>query len=107
LDAVVEKGEEIIWDYAFERLAVEEPQAEPQAVEFRAAQEGAAFGFEVVIEIADKIDGADTVERKLFVLTVLSEQVDRIELAETRGIEVAPERLAVVELDDHLFVGTG
>jgi len=41
------------------------------------------------------------------VLAVLGKEVERIELAEARGIEIAAEGLAVVELDDHLFVGAG
>jgi len=41
------------------------------------------------------------------VLAVLSEEVQRIEFAEARGIEVAAKRLAVVELNNHLFVGAG
>ena len=38
---------------------------------------------------------------------VLGEEVEGIELAEARGIKVAPEGLAVVEFDDHFFVGAG
>ena len=40
-------------------------------------------------------------------LAVLGEKVEGIELAEARGIQIAAEGLAVVELDDHLFVGAG
>ncbi len=107
MDAVVEEREEIVGDDAFERLAVEETQAKPEAIELGTAQEGTALRFEIVVEIADKINRADAGERKLFVLAVLSEEVNGIELAEARGIEIAAEGFAVIELDDHLFVGAG
>jgi hypothetical protein len=88
-------------------LTVQEAETEPEAIKFGAAEEGAAFGLKVVIEIAHKIDGTDAGERKLFVLAVLGEQIKGIELTQARGIEVAAEGFAVVELDDHLFVGAG
>ena len=37
LEAVVEQGEEVVGDHAFEGLAVDEAQADPEAVEFGAA----------------------------------------------------------------------
>jgi len=107
LDAVVEKREKIVGYDAFEGLAVQEAETEPEAIKFGAAKEGAAFGLKVVIEVAHKIDGTDTGERELLVLAVLGEQIKGVELAETRGIEVAAEGFAVVELDNHLFVGAG
>ena len=84
LDAVVEEGEQVVGDDTFEGLAVEEAQANPEAVELGAAEKGFALGFEVVVEIADEIDGADLGERELFVFAVLGEQVEGIELAEAR-----------------------
>jgi hypothetical protein len=107
LDAVIEEREEIVGDDSFEVLAVQESQPEPETVQFGATEEGAALGFEIVIEIADEIDGSNAREWNLLVLAVLSEEVKRIEFAEARGIEVAAKRLAVVELDNHLFVGAG
>ena len=107
LDAVVKKREQVVGDDTFEGLAVEEAQAKPEAVEFGAAEKGAALGFEVVIEIADEVDGADFGERKLLVLAVLGQQVDGIELPEVRGIQVATKGFAVEQLDNDLFVGGG
>jgi hypothetical protein len=107
LDAVVEQREQIVGDYTFEGLAVKEAQAKPKAIEFGAAEKGATLGLEVVVKIADEIDGADADEGQLLMLAVGGEKVDGIELTETRGIEVPAERLAVVKLNDHLFVGAG
>ena len=90
-----------------EGLTVKKAQAKPEAIEFGAAEKGATLGLEVVVKIADEIDGADADEGQLLMLAVGGEKVDGIELTETRGIEVAAERFAVVKLDDHLFMGAG
>jgi len=105
LDAVVEEREQVVRDDTFQRLAVEEAQAEPEAVKLGTAEESAALGLEVVIEIAYEVDGADFGERKLFMFAILGQEVDRIELAEAGGVEVATKGFAVEELDDDLFVG--
>lgn len=107
LNTVVEEREEIVGDHTFEGLPVQESQPEPQAVQFRTAEESAALRFEIVIEVADEIDGANAREWNLLALALLSEEVERIEFAEARGIKVAAKRLAVVELNNHLFVGAG
>ena len=107
MDAVVEQREKIVGDDAFEGQTIKEAEAKPEAIEFGAAEERAALGFEVVIEIAYEVDGADFGERKLFMLAVLGQQVDGIELAEARGIQVATKGFAVEELDNDLFVGGG
>ena len=83
MEAVVEEAEEVVGDDAFEGVAVDEAEADPEPVEFRAAQEGFALGFEVVGEFADEIDGADLGERDFFVLSVGGEQVDGVGLAQT------------------------
>ncbi len=82
MEAVVEEAEEVVGDDAFEGVAVDEAEADPEPVEFRAAQEGFALGFEVVGEFADEIDGADFGKRDFFVFAVGSEQVDGVGLAE-------------------------
>jgi len=107
LDAVVEEGQEIVGEDAFEGLAIEEAEAEPKAVEFGAAKKGFALGCEVVIEIADEINGANAGERKLLVFAIVSEEIEGIELAEARGIEIPAHGFVVVEFDDDLFVGGG
>jgi hypothetical protein len=82
LQAVVEEREEVVRDYAFERVAVGVAQADPQAVELGAAEEDFAFGLEIVREFADEIDGADARERKFLVLAFEGEEIDRIGLAQ-------------------------
>lgn len=67
LDAIVEEREQVVGDDTFKGLAIEEAQAKPKAIEFRAAKESFALGLEVVIKIADKIDGANFGQRELFV----------------------------------------
>ena len=78
MEAVVQEAQEVIGDYAFEGFAVDEAEANPQAVEFGAAEESFAFGFEVVGELADEIDGADLGEGDFFVLTVGGQKVDGV-----------------------------
>ena len=91
----------------FEGVAVDESEADPEAIEFGTAEEGFALGLEVVGEFADEIDGADFGERDFFVFAVGSEQVDGVGLAEAGRIEVAAEALAVGESDDDFFVSRG
>ena len=86
METVVEQAEEVVGDDAFEGVAVDEAEADPEAIEFGTAEEGFAFGFEIVGELADEIDGADFGERDFFVLAVGSEQVDGVGLTEARGI---------------------
>ena len=78
MEAVVEEAEEVVGDDAFEGVAIDEAEADPEAVEFGAAEEGFALGFEIVGEFADEIDGADFGEGDFFVLAVGSEQVDGV-----------------------------
>jgi hypothetical protein len=78
LEAVIEEAEEVVGDNAFEGVAIDEAEADPEAVEFGAAEEGFALGLEVVGEFADEIDGANFGERDFFVFTVGSEQVDGV-----------------------------
>ena len=107
LDTVVDERKEIVGDDAFQGFAIEKSKTEPKAIELGAAKEGFALRFEVVIEIAHKIDGANLGEGKLVVLAVLGEQVDGVELAEARGVQVPAQGFVVVQRDDHLFVGRG
>jgi hypothetical protein len=89
LQAVVHQRQEIVGNHAFEGVAVEETETEPEAVEFGATEEGLAFGFKVVVEITHKIDRADFGKREFLMLAVWSKQVERIDLPEARGIEIA------------------
>ena len=107
LDAVVDEREQVVGDDAFEGFAVEEPETQPEAIEFRAAEESFAFGLKVVIEIADEIDGSNFGEGNFLMLAVLGEQIEGIKLAEARGVEIAAQGLTVVQRDDDLFVGRG
>ena len=107
LDAVVEKREKVIGDYAFERVAIQEAQAEPEAVELGTAEEGFALRFVIAFEVADEVDGPDFGEGQLLMFAIGSEQVERVELAEAAGVEVAAQGLAVKKSDDDLLVGRG
>lgn len=107
LDAVVQERQQIVRNDAFKRIAVKEAEAQPQAIKLGAAQECFALGFKVAIEIAHKIDGANAGEWKLLMLAIVGEKIDRVELTDTRRIEVAAKRFAVLQFDNHLFVGGG
>ncbi len=107
MDAVVENGEQIVGNDAFEGFAVEIAEAEPKAVEFGAAEEGLALGLEVVGKVADKIDGTNSVERDFLVLAVGRKEIDGIGLTEASGIQIAAKRLFVGEDNDDLLVSRG
>ena len=107
LDAVVQERQQIVRNDAFKRIAVKEAQAKPQAIKLGAAEECFALGFKVAIEITHKIDGANAGEWKLLMLAIVGEKIDRVELTDTRRIEVAAKRFAVLQFDNHLFVGGG
>jgi hypothetical protein len=107
LDAVVEKREEVVGDDSFEGFAVGVAEADPKAVEFGAAKEGFAFRFEVTVEFANEVERTDAFERDLLVFAVGGEEIERVDLAEPRGIEVALHGFTVHERDDDLFVSRG
>lgn len=107
LDPVVEEREQVVGNDPFQGLAVQETQPKPEAIQFWAAQKGSALWLEVIIEIAHKVDGADAGKRQLLMLAMLSEEIEGIDLAEARRVEIAAERPPVVQLHDHLLVGAG
>ena len=78
VETVVEEAEEVVGDDAFERVTVDEAEADPEAIEFWAAEESFALGFEIVGKFADEIDRANFGKRNFFVLTVGGEQVDGV-----------------------------
>jgi hypothetical protein len=81
LHAVIQEREQVVGDDAFQDLMIDEPETDPEAVEFGAAQEGFALGLKVVGELANEINGAHLGEGDLFVLAVGSEEIDGIGLA--------------------------
>ena len=107
LDAVVEEAEKVIGDDAFEDFAVSVAEADPKAVEFGSGEKGFTFGLEVAIEFADEIEGADAVERDLFVLAVGREEIERVDLTEAGRVEVSPQGLAVHQRYNDLLMGRG
>lgn len=107
LDAVVEKREQIVGDDAFHGFAVGVAEADPKAVELGAREEEFALGFEVAVEFADEIEGADALQGDLFVFAIGSEEIERVDLAEASRIEVAPHGFAVHERDDDFLMRRG
>ncbi len=107
LNAVVEKGKKVVGNDAFEHFTVGVAEADPEAVEFRTAQEGFAFGFEVTVKFADEVKRADAIEGDLLVLAIGSEEIERIDLAQAGRIEVAPQGFAVHERDNHFLMRRG
>jgi hypothetical protein len=107
LDAVIEHAEQVIGNDAFDGLAVHVTQADPESVEFGAAEEGFAFRFKIVGEVANEINGAHLFEGNLFVFPFGSEEVDGVSLAQAGGIQIAAEGLLVGEDKDDLLVGRG
>lgn len=107
LDASVEHVEEVVGDDAFHHVVVAEAQADPEAVELGAAEEGFALGNELVGEFADEVDGFNSVEGEGAVLAVGGQEVNRLGAAERRGVEVAADRGVVEQEDDDFLVRRG
>jgi hypothetical protein len=86
LQPVVHDRKQVVLNDTFKSVTVEEAQAEPKAVELGAAEEGFAFGLEIVVEITDKIDQANFREWQLLMFAGGSEQVQRVDLSEPRRV---------------------
>lgn len=76
LNACVEHVEEVVGYDAFHYVVVAEAEADPEAVELGAAEEGFALGLEIVGEFADEVNRFDVVESQGAVLAVQREQID-------------------------------
>jgi len=107
LDAVVEKAEKIVGDDAFEDFAVGVAEADPEAVELGAGEEGFALGLEVAVEFADEVKRADAFEGDLLVFAVGCEEIERVDLAQAGWVEISPQGLTVHERDDDLLMSRG
>jgi len=105
--SVVEEGEEVVGDDALDGFVVGVAEAHPEAVELGAAEEDFALGLEVVVEVANEVDGADFFERDGLMLTVGSEDVYGIGVSQAGRIQVAADRAAVGKDDDDFLVGGG
>ena len=86
MEAIVEEAEQVVGYDAFEGVAVDEAEADPEAVELGAAEEGFALGLEVVGELTDEVDGPDFGEWDFFVFAVGGKQVNGVGLAQPRRV---------------------
>ena len=107
MDSVIQEGEEVVGYDAFKGFSVDITELDPKAIEFGTAQEGLALGFEIVVEIADKVDRAHLGKRDFLVFAVRSEQIDGIYLTKARRVEVAAQGFLVDELHNDLLVRRG
>jgi hypothetical protein len=107
LQAVVEQREQVIGYNAFECGSIGEAQAYPQAIELRAAQKSFAFRLKVVRKLSYKIDRTDFSQRNLLVLTIRSEDVNRVSLPQSSWTEIAANGLLVQEFDNDFLVRRG
>jgi len=107
LYAVVQQGEKIIGNNAFESVPIREAQADPEAIELGAAQKSLAFGLKVVRKLPYKIDSADFSQWNLLMLTIWSEDVNRVSLPESSWTEIAANGLLVQEFDNDFLVRRG
>lgn len=107
LYAVVEQGEQVVGNDAFDGVTIAEAQAHPKAVELGPAEESFALGLKVVGEFPHKVDRADFGEWDLLVLTVGRQQIDRVSLSQAGGTEIAAQRGAIQKRNDNFLVGRG
>ena len=107
MDAIIEHREQVIGDHAFDRFSVAVTEADPKPVQLGAAKEGFALGFKIVGELAHKINRAYPGERNLLVFAIWSKQVDRISIAEPRGVQIAADGLLVRKDKDDFLVSRG
>ena len=106
-DAVVEKVDQVVGDNAFENVAVAEIEADPQAIEFGAAEEGFALGLKGFGEFLHEIDGLDLVEGHGLEFAFAGEQLGALGAAQASGIHIARNSAAIGEEDDGLLVSRG
>ena len=104
MKSVVKKGQQVVGNYAFDGFVIGEPQSHPQAVHLWAAQKYFAHGLEIVRKITNKIDGANSSEIDLLVLTGRCEQVNTVRCSQPAGVQETTQRLAVQENDHNFFV---
>ena len=107
MDSSIEEREEIIGNYAFKGFAIDKAQPDPKSVEFWPAEERLALGLKFIGELADKENRADFGERNFDMLAVGSQQIDRVGVCQTCGIEITAQRLLVREDDNNLLVSRG
>ncbi len=107
MDAVVEHGEEIIGNYAFDGLPVAVAQADPKSVELGAAEEGFALRLEVIGKLANEINRAHLGEGNFLMLAVGSQQVDGVGLAKACRVQIAADGLLVGKDNDDFLVSRG
>ena len=103
-DAVLEEIEKVARDDAFEFILIAEAKADPQAVEFRTAEEGLALGLERLGEILDEIDALDFGQGHGLEFAILREQFGGVGLTQRAGIEIGQDARAIGEEDDGFLV---
>jgi hypothetical protein len=107
LDAAVEDVEQLVGGDAFEDVTVAEGEFEPEALDFRAAEEGFAFGQVGLVEVCDEIDRFDGRGGDGLVLAVGGEEVEGVAGAHDGGAHIALSYSGVEEEDHYLFVCRG
>ena len=107
LDAGIEHLEEVVGDDAFQFIGVAKTQADPEAVELGAAEEGFALGFEGVLKFLDEVDALDLVELDFAVFAVGGEKIEFLGGGEDGRVEITLERLLAHKLDHDLLVRRG
>src|SRR6266852_4385867 len=107
LHPVIEQGEQIVGDDAFQGFAVIVAKTYPQAVELGPAKKRLPLRLEIVGEFAHKENRADFSKRHFKVLTIRGQEVDGIALAQAHGIQIAAKRFLVSKHNDDLLVRGG
>jgi len=103
LYTAIEHFEQIVGENSFDLIVIAEAQADPQAVELRAAEEGLALRFEVSAELPNEVDGLDLVERQGTVLTIGGEELDAVRVSQGRRVQIAADS-GLIELHDNDFL---
>ena len=107
MQTVVEQCQQVVGNDAFQDFIICVAQANPKAVELRAAQKSFTLGLEIIGELTHKVDGSDASQRNLLMLALLCEQIDGIGLGQPGGIEVTAHDLLVGKLNDDFLVRRG
>jgi len=107
LKTVVEEREQVVGNDAFKGFAVGEPQFDPKAVQFGAAQERFALRLEFIGELANEIDRPNPSNRDLDVFSLGSENVNGVELAEACRVQVTTQRFLIGKHKNDLLVSRG
>ena len=107
MHTAVQQGKQIVGDNALNRVFVAELQPDPQSIQLRPGEKHFAFGFEIVGELAHKINTANFFQHKISLLPIRREQLEGLRIAKLGRVQVTAQYAAIEESHDDFLVRRG